>query len=220
MDAYHLWNARSKALGEKSVYVYLGDQAGVPCPLNIAMQCSADKKVRNHCPSGMLFEKLFSKVHLECLLISVIFSLDMGIISLAFALTGWVGDNRRLLLFPGSFLCYTMNFGIWLYLLSDMTAGGCCIITVCLKTVFSIPIKFFFFKRIRMAHYEMWQTHIILKYMLIKRAYFQLFEASHNVKRNKSMENAKVAKSHIGSGVQNCMLEIYAAFSAASVPVA
>ena len=32
-------------LGEKSVYVYLAVLAGVPCPLKITLQCSADKKV-------------------------------------------------------------------------------------------------------------------------------------------------------------------------------
>jgi len=32
-------------LGEKSVYIHLAVLAGVPCPLKITLQCSADKKV-------------------------------------------------------------------------------------------------------------------------------------------------------------------------------
>jgi len=31
--------------GEKSVYVFMADLMGVPCPLKITLQCSADKYV-------------------------------------------------------------------------------------------------------------------------------------------------------------------------------
>jgi len=32
-------------MSEKSVYIYLAVLVGVPCPLEITLQCSADKKV-------------------------------------------------------------------------------------------------------------------------------------------------------------------------------
>jgi len=38
-------NLNNGNLGEKSVYVYLVDLAGVPCPLKITLQCVADKNV-------------------------------------------------------------------------------------------------------------------------------------------------------------------------------
>jgi len=47
-------------LVEKSVYVYLEDlEAGVPCPLKITLQCSADKKVLEPPDSLWQGSKLF-----------------------------------------------------------------------------------------------------------------------------------------------------------------
>jgi len=42
-------NLNNGNLGEKSVYIYLAVFEGVPCLLKITLQCSADKKLGNHC---------------------------------------------------------------------------------------------------------------------------------------------------------------------------
>jgi len=38
-------NLNNGNFGEKSIYVYLTVLVGVPCPLEITLQCSADKNV-------------------------------------------------------------------------------------------------------------------------------------------------------------------------------
>ena len=54
---------------------------------------------------------------------------------------------ERLVLLPGSYFCDTLTVGIRLYFLkSYIIAGGCYIFRICVKNLFSIPIKFFFCK--------------------------------------------------------------------------
>ena len=51
------------------------------------------------------------------------------------------------LVLPGSYFCDTLTVGICLYFLkSSFIAGGCYIFRICVKKLFSIPIKFLFCK--------------------------------------------------------------------------
>jgi len=54
---------------------------------------------------------------------------------------------ERLVLLPGSYFCDTLTVGVCLYFLkSCIIAGTCYIFRICVKNVFSIPIKFLFCK--------------------------------------------------------------------------
>ena len=86
------------------------------------------------------------------------------------------------------------------------------------KNFFNIPIKFRFCKRLGWSATERdGQTSSII----IKREYFHFSKTSQNIGwMAKSMERVEAGKSRIGSGAGNHPLEIYAALSAAFMPIA
>ena len=131
---------------------------------------------------------------------------------------------ERLVLLLGSYFCDTLTFGICLYFLkSYITAGGCYDFRICVKQFLSIPIKFLFCKSLGWSATK-WdgQTSSEKTVYVNQTGIFSFFlnQPQCWMEYAKSMETVKAGKSDIGSGVGNHLLEIYAALSAAFMPIA
>ena len=133
---------------------------------------------------------------------------------------------ERLVLLPGSYFCDTLTFGICLYLeelyynwrvlhFQNMRK----------KFLFSIPIKFLFCKSLGWSATKrdgQTSSDKTVGLYVNENGIFSFFQnqPKYWMEQAKSMERVEAGKSHIGYGVGNHPLEIYAALSAAFMPIA